>query len=154
MKHVRAGFTLIELMVVIALLGILTMIAAPSFSDYLDSSQLQFSQQILETTLGQAFSHARSNPESVSVSGVTDGRSIMIITNNDTNNAVSQALDRGIRFDTDFTITFTPPYGDIAETGPETEIQLNGRRYHSITLVHHISGLIETLSSKTETIHE
>jgi prepilin-type N-terminal cleavage/methylation domain-containing protein len=148
MRNRCAGFTAIELTVVIALIGILAVISVPAFTDYLDSSRLQFSQQILETTLGQAFSHARSHPEEVIVSG-TIGTRVLEIKEGATTR--SQELERGVMFDVDFSITFLPPYGDIkVEDGVEnneTDIAIKGKSYVAKTRVHHDSGLIETIQN-------
>ncbi|EPF93067.1 hypothetical protein GCM10025882_06150 [Acinetobacter gyllenbergii] len=48
------GFTLIELMVTIAVFAIITMIAAPSFKNFQDQQQVDFSSKDFEKTLIQA----------------------------------------------------------------------------------------------------
>ncbi len=151
MKTRRAGFTLVELIVVIAIMGLLAAIIAPSFSQFLETSRLKYSQQLVETTLGKAFSSARSHPESIIIRGQDGGNFLEITTGTNPlgtpcsqESAFCQKLDRGITFTGDFQVTFTPPYGDISETGDQTDIFLKSTNYTVQIRVYHVSGLIET----------
>lgn len=64
----RRGFTLVELMVTIAVVAILAMIAAPSMSNLIAKQQLNKSTRELATTLSQARSQAALLRTTVTVS--------------------------------------------------------------------------------------
>ncbi|MBP8275996.1 MAG: GspH/FimT family pseudopilin [Propionivibrio sp.] len=67
------GFTLVELMVAIALLSILLGLAAPSFSDWIARTKIQSAANSISVALATARSEAVKRGRNVSVCVSTDG---------------------------------------------------------------------------------
>ncbi|WP_287029018.1 GspH/FimT family pseudopilin [Pseudomonas sp. UBA6310] len=67
------GFTLLELLIAVALLGVLLGLAAPAFSELIQRNRSEALQNQLMSTLHMARAHAVENRHEVEVCGSSDG---------------------------------------------------------------------------------
>jgi len=78
MKHLRKGFTLIELMIVVAIIGILAAVAIPAYQDYIARSQVSEAVSLMgsaKTPLAEYFADRGLWPTALSdVLGNSSGK--------------------------------------------------------------------------------
>ena len=84
MKQIQKGFTLIELMIVVAIIGILAAVAIPSYQDYTARAQASEAMMLgggLRTAMAEWYADNGSMPTGPgSISGTTTGKYISTVT--------------------------------------------------------------------------
>ena len=83
MQKLQHGFTLIELMIVVAIIGIIAAIAIPSYQDYLARAQVSEAMSLtsgMKTPLAEWYADKGFFPQTIaSVTGVSSGKYVASI---------------------------------------------------------------------------
>jgi len=95
MKNAQKGFTLIELMIVIAIIGILAAVAIPAYTDYLQRAKVSETIGLLAGMKGPVLEYAAANntgrwpSNPASIGALTGGKYTTNVTINDAGKRLS-----------------------------------------------------------------
>ena len=149
-----AGFSLIELLVVITILGLIMAMVAPNYLRYYQKTNLENTAKLLQSTLYEAFSLARSRAGHYQVVGTKDNDFIEILKCDDlscsstTPESTFEFLGQNTLQVQDLQVQFSAPLGNLsfpaeASTIKEIDVIVGDGTASKALKIYRDSGLIE-----------